>query len=111
MDPRFNVFARIIPGKFRAPSGKLPDMKCPHCGKEISETVHEPAVGSRQYLIAWLTAWRKENGLGDSGRPISNRSLPQLQKMYDEAQRGKLYRAGRRWGRPKSSSTFRGGSL
>jgi hypothetical protein len=55
-------------------------------------------VGSRRYLIAWLTAWRKENGLADSGRRISNRSLPQLQKMYEEAQRGKQYRAGRRWG-------------
>ena len=102
MDPRFNVFARIIPGKFRAPSGKLPDMKCPHCGKEISETVEGPAVGSRQYLIAWLTAWRKGNGLEGSGRPISNRSLPQLQKMFEEAQSGKQYRARRRWGRLKT---------
>jgi hypothetical protein len=62
VDPRFNVFARIIPGKFRAPSGKLPEMECPHCGKQISETVEGPAVGSRQYLIAWLTAGGRKTG-------------------------------------------------
>ena len=62
-------------------------MKCPHCGKEIGDTVEEPAEMSRQELITWLTTWRKDNGLENSGRPLSNRSLPQLRKMYEYTRR------------------------
>jgi hypothetical protein len=67
------VFARIVPGRFWAPSGKPP-------GHEVSAlryAAKRSAKLSRNLLwgvvgIAWLTAWRKENGLGDSGRPKSN---------------------------------------
>jgi hypothetical protein len=71
-------------------------MHCPHCGKEIEEQApFDPA--NRKHLIGWLENWRRENGVGDSGRPLRNRSLAQLRTMYDQAQAGKSYRAGRRW--------------
>jgi hypothetical protein len=57
-------------------------------------------LSRRQYLMAWLKEWRKQNGIGDSGRSLSNRSLSQLERMFELAQSGeKSYRSGRRWGR------------
>jgi hypothetical protein len=56
-------------------------------------------AGRRQYLVAWLSEWRKQNGIGDSGRSLSNRSLSQLERMFKQAQSGeRSYRSGRRWG-------------
>ena len=102
-------------------------MKCPRCGKKISEAelkalwgaycrsrrrgpvaseltaeaAPEPeqkrAPETRDALIAWLTEWRARYDVKNAGRPLGNRSLSQLKKMYEQAQLGVTYRVGRSW--------------
>jgi len=65
-----------------------------------------PNASRRQYLVAWLSEWRRQNGIGDSERSLSNRSLPQLERMFELAQSGeKSYRSGRRWRRGISGTS------
>jgi hypothetical protein len=56
-----------------------------------------PKKVTRRFLIEWLTTWRADHGVSDSGRPLKNRSTAQLQKLYEQAVAGGNYRVGRSW--------------
>jgi hypothetical protein len=51
----------------------------------------------RRRLVELISRWRAAQGLGNSARILSNRSLDQLRKMRDQIEQGKIYRMGRRW--------------
>jgi hypothetical protein len=56
-----------------------------------------PKKVTRRFLIEWLTTWRADHGVADSGRPLKNRSTAQLQKLYEQVVAGGNYRVGRNW--------------
>ena len=85
-------------------------MVCRHCKKQIPADDLIAALEklslispvdrvrlTRQFLIEWLTAWRKEHGKPGTDRALKNRSTAQLRKMYEQAVAGETYRVGRRW--------------
>ena len=51
----------------------------------------------RRKLLEFLCEWRTNQGIANSARILSNRSLAQLRKMRDQIERGMTYRIGRRW--------------
>jgi hypothetical protein len=51
----------------------------------------------RRTLIEQVAHWRAAQGLGNSARTLSNRSLDHLRKMRDQIEQGNIYRIGRRW--------------
>ncbi len=53
---------------------------------------------TRQFLFEWLATWRSDQGIEDTSRPLKNRGTTQLQRMYEQALKGRNYRLGRRWG-------------